>query len=261
MFLRKTKIVATVGPSSSSKSVLKTMVQAGVDVFRLNFSHGDTVFYDKIIENIKNINKELHKHTAILADLQGQKIRIGKIKEGTFLEKNKTITITEKRIIGNSKKIQIKYKDLHKTLNKGKKISIDDGKIVLKIESKSLSKKEIKCRIINGGELKSNKGVNFEDETKNKGALSYKDKKSSMMGRIFNIDTPENFVVNVLKYISHLQNKKITHYKVYVEGVLLQAIRKLDSVLKNTDTDFNIVGRLKGGEYLIDIKIGKEKVS
>lgn len=91
--------------------------------------------------------------------------------------------------------------------------------------------------------------------------LSYKDKKSSMMGRIFNIDTPENFVVNVLKYISHLQNKKITHYKVYVEGVLLQAIRKLDSVLKNTDTDFNIVGRLKGGEYLIDIKIGKEKVS
>ena len=177
MFLRKTKIVATVGPSSSSKSVLKTMVQAGVDVFRLNFSHGDTVFYDKIIENIKNINKELHKHTAILADLQGQKIRIGKIKEGTFLEKNKTITITEKRIIGNSKKIQIKYKDLHKTLNKGKKISIDDGKIVLKIESKSLSKKEIKCRIINGGELKSNKGVNFEDETKNKGALSYKDKK------------------------------------------------------------------------------------
>lgn len=81
------------------------------------------------------------------------------------------------------------------------------------------------------------------------------------MGRIFNIDTPENFVVNVLKYISHLQNKKITHYKVYVEGVLLQAIRKLDSVLKNTDTDFNIVGRLKGGEYLIDIKIGKEKVS
>ena len=177
MFLRKTKIVATVGPSSASKSVLKAMIQAGVDVFRLNFSHGDTFFYDKIIDNIKEINKELNKHTAILADLQGQKIRIGKVKEDAFLEKNKVIKITEKKIIGDSNKIQIRYKNLVKTLNKGKKISIDDGKIVLKIESKSLSKNEITCRVINGGELKSNKGVNFEDETKNKGALSYKDKK------------------------------------------------------------------------------------
>ncbi len=177
MFLRKTKIIATVGPSSASKSVLKAMVQAGVDVFRINFSHGKEDFYHNTIKNIKEINKELHKHTAILADLQGQKIRVGKIKENTFLSKNSTLILTDKLVLGDNTKIQIQQKDLIKKLNIGKKISIDDGKIVLKIESKSLKNNELKCKVINGGELKSNKGVNFEDSIKNQKALSRKDKK------------------------------------------------------------------------------------
>ena len=89
--------------------------------------------------------------------------------------------------------------------------------------------------------------------------LSYKGDKNKMTGRIFNVDTPENFVINMLEYISHLQKKKITNYKAYVEEVLFQALRQLDSILEKTDTDIKI-NRFKGGEYLMDIIVGKEKV-
>ena len=89
--------------------------------------------------------------------------------------------------------------------------------------------------------------------------LSYKGDKNKMTGRIFNVDTPENFVINMLEYISHLQKKKITNYKAYVEETLFQALRQLDSILEKTDTDIKI-NRFKGGEYLMDIIVGKEKV-
>jgi|TARA_X000001388_G_scaffold74902_1_gene68718 hypothetical protein len=89
--------------------------------------------------------------------------------------------------------------------------------------------------------------------------LSYKGDKNKMTGRIFNVDTPENFVINMLEYISHLQKKKITSYKAYVEEALFQALRQLDSILEKTDTDIKI-NRFKGGEYLMDIIVGKEKV-
>ncbi len=89
--------------------------------------------------------------------------------------------------------------------------------------------------------------------------LSHEKDKNMMVGRIFNVDTPKNFVGNMLEYISYLQKKKITSYKAYVEEALLQAVLELDNILKNTDTNFNF-GKFKGGEYLIDIKVGKEKV-
>ena len=80
-----------------------------------------------------------------------------------------------------------------------------------------------------------------------------------MTGRIFTVDTPENFVINMLEYISHLQKKKIDNYKAYVEEALFQALRQLDSILEKTDTDIRI-NRFKGGEYLMDITVGKDKV-
>ena len=89
--------------------------------------------------------------------------------------------------------------------------------------------------------------------------LSHKVNKNKMTGRIFNVDTPKNFVTNMLEYISHLQKKKITNYKAYVEEALFQALRQLDSILEKTDTDIKI-NRFKGGEYLMDIIVGKEKV-
>ena len=89
--------------------------------------------------------------------------------------------------------------------------------------------------------------------------LSYKGDKNKMTGRIFNVDTPENFVINMLEYISHLQKKKITNYKAYVEEALFQALRQLDSILEKTDTDIRI-NKFKGSEYLMDITVGKDKV-
>ena len=104
-----TKIVATIGPASATKDVLKSMIEAGVNVCRLNFSHADHDTHLKTIQIIKEINRELHVHVAILADLQGPKIRVGKVEEGTFLEDGSELFITDKPCISNNKTLYISY--------------------------------------------------------------------------------------------------------------------------------------------------------
>ena len=113
-------------------------MHAGADVFRINLSHTKIEDAKKVIDLVRSTEKKVGRPVAVMLDLQGQKIRVGKIKENTFLSKNSTLILTDKLVLGDNTKIQIQQKDLIKKLNIGKKISIDDGKIVLKIESKSL---------------------------------------------------------------------------------------------------------------------------
>jgi len=176
--MKKTKIVATIGPSTSSKDVLKKMMLGGLDVCRLNFSHGSYVDHKKSISIIKELNKELNLQVSILGDLQGPKIR-------THLMENDCINIMEgdhlkisskKKLIGYKDNISINYESLPKDVNVNDKILIDDGKIVLKVLS-SNKKDEILTKIINGGKLYSNKGVNFPNTLISQPSLTPKDKK------------------------------------------------------------------------------------
>src|SRR5690554_3186970 len=158
---KRTKIVATLGPASTNKTTLTNMVALGVDVCRLNFSHGSQEDHQVAIETIREISEENQVPIAILADLQGPKIRIGKMKEGGALLLNgKTVTITTKELIGDENNIYITYENFPNDVTENEIILLDDGKIQLRVIS-SNRLDTVECEIIHGGVLTSRKGVNL----------------------------------------------------------------------------------------------------
>ena len=158
--MNKTKIIATIGPATSSKGMLKKIILAGTSVCRINFSHGTHEDHLKVINSVRELNNELGSHTAILADLQGPKLRVGDVAEGSKLVKGKQLVFTTKECEGNSGRVFMTYKSFPKDVAKGDRILIDDGKLVLKAIS-SNKKDEVVAEVIQGGPLSSKKGVNL----------------------------------------------------------------------------------------------------
>lgn len=157
----RTKIVATLGPASAKKEVLLNMIKAGVDVCRLNFSHGKTEDHQKVIDIIRDINKKYKTNVGILADLQGPKIRIGLVKDGGInLISGHKIEITTKELIGDDKQIYITYQSFPSDVRSGEIILLDDGKIQMRVLSTN-NKDSVQCEVLYGGILSSRKGVNL----------------------------------------------------------------------------------------------------
>ncbi|WP_395801957.1 pyruvate kinase [Daejeonella sp.] len=157
----RTKIVATLGPASSSKEVLLNMIKAGVDVCRLNFSHGSQEDHQKVIDVIREINEKYKTNVGILADLQGPKIRIGLVKEGGVnLASGHKIEITTKELLGDEKQIYITYQSFPSDVRSGEIILLDDGKIQMRVLSTN-NKDTVQCEVVYGGVLTSRKGVNL----------------------------------------------------------------------------------------------------
>lgn len=157
----RTKIVATMGPASSNKDVLLSMIKAGVNVCRLNFSHGKISDHKKVIDTIREINEQYKTNVAILADLQGPKIRIGLVKDGGINLINGThINITTHECIGDDNKIYITYPEFPKDVQANEIILLDDGKIQMRVlETNKID--TVVCEIVHGGILTSRKGVNL----------------------------------------------------------------------------------------------------
>jgi pyruvate kinase len=172
---KKTKIVATLGPASSTKGVLKDMLEAGVNVFRINFSHAD---YKDVVERIKMIrelNEEFGYNAAILADLQGPKLRIGTMKEEVVVNKgDEIIFATGKRFMGTKKRVYMTYERFPQDAKPGERILLDDGKLIFEVVSTD-QKSEVKALVIQGGPLKSKKGVNLPNTNITQPALTEKD--------------------------------------------------------------------------------------
>lgn len=170
-----TKIVATVGPASSDYEVLEGLVKAGTDVFRLNFSHGTHEDKLDIIQKVKKINSKYRTHIGILADLQGPKIRIGKMKDGGIeLKKGDIITLTDQECIGTKDQIYMSYNGFPRDVEKGDKVLIDDGNLIFEVVSTD-KKAKVELKTIYGGALKSNKGVNLPDTNISLPCLTKKD--------------------------------------------------------------------------------------
>ena len=151
----KTKIVATVGPASNSKEMLRALVKEGVDVFRLNFSHGTHAEHQSVINYVREINEELGTHVALLQDLQGPKIRVNEVKEGTTLQPRASIIITTSEVMGTNEMVSTSYKNLPRDVTVGDMVLVDDGKIELKVTE--VREEEIVCDVVHGGLLKSRK--------------------------------------------------------------------------------------------------------
>lgn len=171
----KAKIVATYGPSIQEKEVLLQIIESGADVIRFNFSHGDHSFHKRGFNLIKEINQECNMNVAILADLQGPKIRIGEVKGEIELKEDNVIEITDKECISTAKKLYVSYPNLYKDVTIGEKILVNDGNVELKVVG--VKNQTIQAKVIYGGILTSRKGVNLPDTNLTAPSLTPKDRK------------------------------------------------------------------------------------
>lgn len=171
----KTKIIATYGPACEKDEVFESMIRHGVDVFRFNFSHGDYDFHQKGFQKVKDFNKKHGTHIAILADLQGPKIRVGEVEDGSVdLKKNQEITISNVKQVSNAGILYVSYDRLGLDVQVGEEILVDDGKIKLEATC-IIDENHIKVVVLEGGELKSKKGVNFPNTKTSIKSLTDKD--------------------------------------------------------------------------------------
>jgi len=171
---RRTKIVATLGPSSSSPEMLNRMIDAGIDVVRLNFSHGTAEEHIQRAELIRTLAREHHRPVGVLVDLQGPKIRIGKFAEGKVtLAKGDQFILDAACTLGNQERVGLDYKELPNDVKSGDRLLLDDGRIVMTVEQVSGS--QIICQVVNGGVLSNNKGINRQGGGLSASALTDKD--------------------------------------------------------------------------------------
>ena len=175
MNVNKTKIIATIGPASSSKEKLKEMIDSGMSIARLNFSHGSHDDVGEIIKNIRELNDELGLHVGLLADLQGPKIRLGEVKDGGVpIKSGHQITITTKKCVGDDKKVYLSYPEFPKDVAEGDTILINDGKLVLQVTGTD-RKTEVTATVEHGGLMESRKGVNLPNTKISMPCLTEKD--------------------------------------------------------------------------------------
>lgn len=176
----KTKIIATLGPSSTALSKLKSLIQAGVNVFRVNFSHASHADVLETVSNIREISNSTNTHVAILGDLQGPKIRLGAVEENSKVKKGDLISITTNNVdLGNSSLVSINYPDFPKDVSENEKILVDDGKLIFKVV-KTNKKDLVEAKVVQGGVLKSKKGVNLPNTKISLPALTKKDKEDAL---------------------------------------------------------------------------------
>ncbi|WP_353119788.1 pyruvate kinase [Myroides odoratus] len=172
---KRTKIVATLGPASGTKEVLHNMIKAGVNVFRINFSHADYADVQEKIDIIRELNKEYGYTTSILGDLQGPKLRVGIMAEDVVVHPGDMITFsTKEEFKGDAKRVYMNYKQFPNDVNKGETILLDDGKLIFEVVSTN-NTDEVVAKVIQGGPLKSKKGVNLPMTKVSLPALTEKD--------------------------------------------------------------------------------------
>lgn len=236
--MRKTKIVCTIGPASESLDMLKKLIAAGMNVPRLNFSHGDFEEHGNRITNIRQACQELNKTVAILLDTKGPEIRTGKLKEEAVeLVQDEIITLTTEEILGDAKRIHITYEHLPRDVKPGSTILIDDGLIGLQVLD--VHGQEIECKIVNGGTLKSKKGVNVPGVKISLPGITEKDAEDIIFGVEQGVDfIAASFVrkANDVLEIRELLEKHGGHHIQIISKIENQeGVDNLDEILEVSD--------------------------
>jgi len=234
----KTKIVATIGPASSNPEVIEQLINAGMNVARLNFSHGSHEEHGQVLNSIRSLSRKMNRPVGILLDLQGPKIRTGKLKDGEPIElkRNAKVAISTTATIGEGDTIATTYKKLAGDVEEGDRILLDDGLIELKVLSKD--KDSVICRVINGGLLKERKGINLPGVNVSADSLTEKDKKDLNFGIRVGVDYfALSFVrtADDLKTIKSIMKKQGADIPVVAKIEKPEAVDNLDSILEVAD--------------------------
>lgn len=235
---KRTKIVATVGPACDTYDKLLSLVKAGVNVFRLNFSHGTYEDKQAVIENIRKISKNEPYNIAILADLQGPKLRVGDLENGKLeLKAGDRFIFTTEKMVGTKDKIYVSYPNLAKDLKLGERVFLDDGKMELKVE-KILSEKEIQVSLTLGGILTPKKGVNLPDSELTMPSLTEKDLADFDFIMTQNLDwLALSFVRRVedIVQLKKLIKARNSNIKVIAKIEMPEALRNLRDIIIESD--------------------------
>lgn len=236
---KKTKVVATLGPATSNKDVLRSMMKAGADVFRINFSHAN---YDDVIERIKMIrelNEETGKNTSILADLQGPKLRVGVMGGEVVVAPGDEISfVTGKPFEGNAERVYMNYANFPKDVKAGERILLDDGKLMFEVVSTN-GKDEVKAKVIQGGPLKSKKGVNLPNTNISLPALTEKDVKDAIFAISQEVDWIALSFVRFSQDLIDLQNiiKEHSEHKIPIIAKIEkpEAVENIEKIVAYCD--------------------------
>ncbi|MGK0334870.1 MAG: pyruvate kinase, partial [Paraglaciecola sp.] len=235
---QNTKIVATVGPACSSYEGLKGLILAGVDVFRLNFSHGTHDVHGETIERIVQLNEELNTHVSILADLQGPKLRVGKMEgEGLPVAEGQIVTFTNTECIGNAERVYMSYPQFAQDVAVGERVLVDDGTLVFEVvETNGID--TVKLKTLFGGLLKSNKGVNLPNTKISLPSLTEKD----LRDLEYILTQPVNWIaLSFVRYAKDLKDlKKYIDAAGHPAKIISkiekpEAIENLDKIIKHSN--------------------------
>ncbi len=241
MYTKNTKLVCTLGPATSSVKKITALIKAGMNVARLNFSHGDYEGHTRLIENIRKAETETGKRVAIMQDLQGPKIRIGKMPEkGITVKKDQLITMTVKEITGEEKNgkiiIPVRHKGLIKDAKKGKNLLIDDG--LIETEILKVSKTNVLCKVKFGGKIESGNGVNLPLSKISIETITPKDKKDLKFGLKNKVEfIALSFVKSAkdIKALRKLMGEKNSDVRIVAKIERHEAIKNLKEIIHAAD--------------------------
>lgn len=236
---KKTKIVATLGPATSTKDVLRKMIDAGVDVFRVNFSHADYNDVAARIKMIRELNDEMETNVSILADLQGPKLRVGVMAEEVVVSPGDEITfVTGKPFEGTAERVYMNYAAFPKDVKAGERILLDDGKLMFQVIATN-GDNEVKAKVIQGGPLKSKKGVNLPNTNISLPALTEKDIKDAIFAISQNVDWIALSFVRYSQDLIDLQNiiKEHSEHKIPIIAKIEkpEAVENIDKIVAYCD--------------------------
>ena len=236
---KKTKIVATLGPATSKREVLKEMMEAGVDVFRINFSHANYEDVKERIDLIRDLNNELQVNTSILADLQGPKLRVGVMGgEVVVSPGDEILFVTGEPFEGDAERVYMNYASFPQDVRPGEQILLDDGKLIFEVVS-SNGESEVKAKVIQGGPLKSKKGVNLPNTNISLPALTEKDVKDAIFAISMEVDWIALSFVRFSQDLIDLQNliKEHSEHKIPIVAKIEkpEAVENIDKIVAYCD--------------------------
>jgi len=236
---KKTKIVATLGPATSKKEVLRDMINTGVDVFRINFSHADYEDVTERVKMIRELNDELGSNVSILGDLQGPKLRVGVMAGEVVVSPGDEITfVTGEAFEGNSERVYMNYAKFPEDVKAGERILLDDGKLMFEVVSTN-KKDEVKAKVIQGGPLKSKKGVNLPNTDISLPALTEKDVKDAIFAISLEVDWIALSFVRFSQDLIDLQKiiKEHSEHKIPIIAKIEkpEAVENIDKIVSYCD--------------------------
>jgi pyruvate kinase len=234
---RRTKIIATLGPASADSKAINRLLESGVNMFRLNMSHGDHDSHLQHIQTIRNAMQQTGLQAAIMADLCGPKIRTGKFENGSaVLKRGEEVTVTTRQVIGSKELIPSQYKILHQDVQSGQRILINDG--LLTLEVLHVLDRDIRCRVVHGGKISDHKGINLPDSNVSAPALTNKDKQDARFALEHHVDFLSLSFVRTAEEIMKLRRlirRSRSEANIIAKIETPQALHNIDEILNACD--------------------------